>query len=108
MDLQIGRIKAAVEAAGGMLILVADHGNSDEMYERKKDAIVYNENGRPKPKTSHSLNPVPFLLYDPGYNGEYSKDLNSGLGISSVAATCFNLLGFDAPEDYDKSIVNFK
>ena len=108
MDLQIGRIKAAVEAAGGVLILVADHGNADEMYERKKDEIVYNDQGKPKPKTSHSLNPVPFLLYDPGYNGEYSQELNRGLGISSIAATCFNLLGFAAPEDYDKSIVNFE
>ena len=107
MDLQIGRIIKAVKNAGGILILTADHGNSDDMYERKKGKIVYKENGQPKAKTSHSLNPVPFLLFDPFYNGEYSQKLNGGLGISSVAATCLNLLGFEAPEDYDPSIVNF-
>ena len=108
MDLQIGRIKKAVEKAGGILILTADHGNSDDMFEHnKKGEVVYKENGKPKPKTSHSLNPVPFLLYDPSFDGEYSEDLNEGLGISSVAATCLNLLGFEAPEDYDKGIINF-
>ncbi len=108
MDLQIDRIKRAVEKAGGILILTADHGNSDDMFEHnKKGEVVYKENGKPKSKTSHSLNPVPFLLFDPSFNGEYSEDLNKGLGISSVSATCLNLLGFQAPEDYDKSIINF-
>lgn len=106
MDLQIGRIQSAVNAAGGILILTADHGNADDMYERKKGNIVYKENGQPKAKTSHSLNPVPFLIYDPQYNNEYSQTFNSDLGISSVAATCINLLGFKPPEEYDKSIVN--
>ena len=58
-------------------------------------------------KTSHSLNPVPCIIYDPEYKGEYSKTLEEGLGISSIAATCINLLGYDAPSDYDKSIVDF-
>lgn len=107
MDLQIGRMKQAVEKAGGILILTADHGNSDDMYERKKGAVVYKENGKPKAKTSHSLNPVPFLIHDPDYNGEYSQELNTGLGISSVAATCINLLGYHAPEEYDSSIIRF-
>ena len=107
MDLQIGRIKKAVEKAGGILILTADHGNSDDMYEHKKDKLVLKENGKPKAKTSHSLNPVPFLVYDPDYSGEYSRELNEGLGISSVAATCMGLLGYEAPEDYDRSIINF-
>jgi 2,3-bisphosphoglycerate-independent phosphoglycerate mutase len=106
MDLQIGRIRNAVEKAGGILILTADHGNSDDMYEHnKKGEVVYKENGKPKAKTSHSLNPVPFLLFDPGYDNEYPGELNEGLGISSIAATCMNLLGYQAPEDYDKSII---
>lgn len=108
MDLQIGRIMAAVEKAGGILILTADHGNSDDMYEHKKGKVVYKENGRPKAKTSHSLNPVPFLLYDPSFDGEYSGSLKEGLGISSVAATCIELLGYKAPSDYDTSIITLK
>ena len=108
MDLQIGRIKAAVEKAGGILILTADHGNSDDMFERKKGQVVYKENGKPKAKTSHSLNPVPFLVFDPSYNGEYSTTFKEGLGISSVTATCINLLGYEAPADYDEGIITFK
>jgi 2,3-bisphosphoglycerate-independent phosphoglycerate mutase len=106
MDLQIGRLKDAVKRAGGILILTADHGNSDDMFEHdKKGAVVYKENGKPKAKTSHSLNPVPFLLYDPEYQNEYSTELVEGLGISSIAATCINLLGYQAPQDYDKGII---
>ncbi|MCD6342803.1 MAG: 2,3-bisphosphoglycerate-independent phosphoglycerate mutase, partial [Spirochaetaceae bacterium] len=68
MDLQIGRLMKAVEKAGGILILTADHGNSDDMFEHnKKGEVVIKDNGKPKSKTSHSLNPVPFLIYDPLY-----------------------------------------
>jgi len=109
LDLQIGRIKEAVEKAGGIMLITADHGNADDMYEHKKDGSVdFKAPGIPKPKTSHSLNPVPCILYDPCYNGEYSKDLNSGLGISSIATTCMELLGFLPPADYDKCIVSMK
>jgi len=107
MDLQLGRLKEAIDKAGGIMVITADHGNADDMYEHAKDGSVkLKANGEPKPKTSHSLNPVPCIVYDPCYNNEYSKELNSGLGISSIAATCMNLLGFVPPEDYDKSIVN--
>jgi len=108
MDLQLARLKTAVESVGGILILTADHGNADDMFEHEKNGAVKRKaDGSPKAKTAHSLNPVPFILYDPSYAGEYSKDLRSGLGISSVAATCIELLGFEAPADYDPSIISF-
>jgi 2,3-bisphosphoglycerate-independent phosphoglycerate mutase len=66
------------------------------------------EDGSPRGKTSHSLNPVPFIIYDPSYDGEYETKLRAGLGISSIAATCMNLMGFEPPEDYDQSIVVMK
>ena len=108
MDLQLGRLKAAIEEAGGIMCITADHGNSDDMYEHKKDGSVSKDaSGEPKPKTSHSLNPVPGIIYDPEYKGEYDdKNLNEGLGISSWPATIMNLMGFVPPADYDKSIVN--
>lgn len=107
MDLQIGRIRAAVEKAGGVMIVTADHGNADDMYEHAKDGSVkMKKDGEPKAKTSHSLNPVPCIIYDPCYSGEYSLTLNEGLGISSIPATIMNFLGYDAPEDYDKSVIN--
>ena len=110
LDLCIGRLKKAVEKAGGVMLLTADHGNADDMFEhdKKTGAVKLKENNKPKAKTSHSLNPVPCIIYDPGYNGEYSTELNEGLGISSVAATCIELLGYEAPEDYDKSVLNWK
>ena len=109
MDLQLARLKKAVDAAGGIMILTADHGNADDMFEhdKKTGAVSLKKDGSAKAKTSHSLNPVPGIVYDPAYKGEYSKTLNEGLGISSVAATCIELLGFKPPADYDKSIVNW-
>lgn len=110
MDLQLGRIKQAVEEAGGIMCITADHGNSDDMYEHAKDGSVkMNKDGSPKAKTSHSLNPVPAIIYDPEYKGEYDRSaLNQGLGISSWPATIMQLMGFVPPADYDKSLINLK
>ncbi len=109
MDLSIGRMKKAIDAAGGIMILSADHGNSDDMFEHdKKTGDVKVKNGKKVQKTSHSLNPVPCIIYDPQFNGEYDTTLNEGLGISSLAATTLNLMGYEAPADYDKSVISFK
>ena len=112
MDLQIGRLVKAVQNAGAVMVITADHGNSDDMYEhdKKTGAVLYKADGTPKGKTSHSLNPVPCIIYDPEYQGEYPNkpgegDLNGGLGISSIAATCIQLLGRIPPADYDQSVL---
>jgi 2,3-bisphosphoglycerate-independent phosphoglycerate mutase len=108
MDLQIGRIARAVKEAGGILLITADHGNSDDMFEhdKKTGAVSRKADGSPKAKTSHSLNPVPVVVYDPDCKGEYdNKNLNEGLGISSIAATCIELLGLVPPSDYDRSVL---
>ena len=108
LDICVQRIRSAVEAAGGVMVVTADHGNSDDMYEHTKSGEVKMEDGRPARKTSHSLNPVPCIIYDPESKGEYSNELKTGLGISSIAATCIELLGYKAPEFYDPSVLNFK
>jgi 2,3-bisphosphoglycerate-independent phosphoglycerate mutase len=112
MDLQLGRIAKAVEAAGGVMVITADHGNSDDMFEhdKKTGAVLRKADGSPKAKTSHSLNPVPCVIYDPEYKGEYPAkpgegSLAEGLGISSIAATCIRLLGFTPPADYDRAVI---
>ncbi|MDR1390179.1 MAG: 2,3-bisphosphoglycerate-independent phosphoglycerate mutase [Treponema sp.] len=109
MDLQLGRIRKAADGAGAVLLITADHGNSDDMYEhdKKTGAVLLKEDGAPKAKTSHSLNPVPCILYDPSYQGEYKSALNEGLGISSIASSCIELLGFIPPAGYDASILTF-
>ena len=108
MDLQIGRLQAAVEKAGGMMVITADHGNSDDMFEhdKKSGAVTRKADGTPRAKTSHSLNPVPCVIYDPEYKGEYKKELKTGLGISSLTATCIELLGLEPPADYDPSVLS--
>ena len=109
MDLQLGRLKEAIDEAGGIMCITADHGNSDDMYEHKKDgAVAQNKDGSPKAKTSHSLNPVPCIIYDPEYQGEYELTLKDGLGISSWPATIMDLMGLVPPEDYDASMVTLK
>jgi len=112
MDIQLGRLIKAVTEAGAVMVITADHGNSDDMYEHNKDTgkVSLKADGTPKAKTSHSLNPVPCIIYDPEYKGEYLNTpeencLNEGLGISSIAAACIQLLGFIPPEDYDKSVL---
>jgi len=110
MDLQLGRLKKAVQKAGGILVLTADHGNSDDMYEHEKKtgAVSIKADGEPRAKTSHSLNPVPCVIFDPECKGEYKPELREGLGISSLAATCVELLGFVAPSGYDPSVLALK
>jgi len=112
VDLCIGRVLKAVQEARGILIVTADHGNADDMYEhdKKSGAVVMDpRTGIPKAKTSHSLNPVPCYIYDPA--GKSKARLSAaaqagGLGISSLAATCLTLLGLERPEDYTPSIVD--
>jgi len=96
------------------MLITADHGNSDDMFEHEKKtgAVSLKPDGSPKAKTSHSLNPVPCIVYDPEHKGEYPNTpgegvLNEGLGISSVAASCIQLLGYIPPDGYDKSVLKF-
>ncbi len=107
VDLCLGRILAAVREANGILVVSADHGNADDMYEHdKKSGKVRTENGRIKVKTSHSLNPVPVYIYDPAGTARLKLRSKQGLGISSLAATCLSLLGFEPPSGYDPGIVD--
>lgn len=110
MDLQLGRLRKAIEAAGGIMVLSADHGNADDMFEhdKKTGAVTIKKDGNRQAKTSHSLNPVPCVIFDPATKSEYKPELKEGLGISSLAATCIELLGYKAPADYDSSVLTFK
>lgn len=109
MDLQLGRLKKAIEKAGGVMVITADHGNSDDMFEHdKQGGVKFNDRGTPKSKTSHSLNPVPCIVFDPATQHEYEVTLRDGLGISSLTATCIELLGYLPPAEYDPSVLKLK
>lgn len=108
VDLCLARILPVVKQLGGIVVISADHGNADEMYEMDKKGAVKMENGKPKAKTSHTLNPVPAIIYDPGFAGEYelAKDLKPGL--ANLTATLLTLLGLEPPADFEPSIVRLK
>ena len=107
VDLCLGRLIPAAQAAGAILVISADHGNSDDMYEHAKDGSVIKDKatGRPKARTAHSLNPVPAIIYDPSNAAGVKLTDKKGLGISSLAATCLNLIGYQTPEGYDPSLL---
>ena len=104
VDLCVGRLEAAVRAADGVLLVTADHGNADEMVMRDKHGRpLLDANGQPAPRTSHTLNPVPFILVDP----RGALRLRSGNhGLAAVAATVLQLCGVDVPADYAPSLVD--
>ncbi len=108
LDLQLKRILDVVDELHGVALITADHGNADEMYELdKKGNPKQNKDGSYKAKTSHTLNPVPFIIYDNYYNDKYTVKADNGqLGLSNVAATAVNFLGYKAPEMWDTSIVD--
>ena len=84
-----------------MAVVTSDHGNVDQMFTIDKE-------GRKNPKTAHTLNPVPFAIYDPGYQGEYELAHLKRPGLSNVASTLLNLLGYEKVEDYDLSLISIK
>ncbi len=107
LDLQLARLIPVILAVNGTVMVTADHGNADEMYELdKKGNVKRDKSGSTKAKTSHTLNPVPFILISgaakPGW--ELRKD-DPKAGLSNIAATVLNLLGFEAPSDYDASLI---
>jgi len=107
LDIQLARLIPAILQAQGTAIITADHGNADEMYELdKKGNVIRNGDGRTKAKTSHTLNPVPFVLISAAENPGYKlrEDLPAA-GLSNLAATVLNLLGYEAPADYDPSLI---
>ncbi len=102
VDLCVGRLVAAVRRLGGVLVVTADHGNADQMLDVEKD-------GSSRPRTSHSLNPVPFAIVDerePGGGPRVRTDQGTERsGLGNVAATCLELLGFLPPDDYLRSLL---
>lgn len=111
LDLQLGRILPVIDKLGGVALITADHGNADEMYETDKKTGLpkADKNGNYKSKTSHTLNRVPCIIYDNVTSDKYSvKEDNGQFGLSNVAATMVNLMGYEAPSMWDESIIDVK
>ena len=111
LDLQLGRILSVVDELHGVALITADHGNADEMAEldKKTGAPKLNKDGSYKAKTSLTLNPVPLVIYDNFYADSYTVKEDKGtFGLSNVAATAVNLLGYEAPDMWDESVLTLK
>jgi 2,3-bisphosphoglycerate-independent phosphoglycerate mutase len=101
VDRCVGDLLSVIKEMGGIAVITSDHGNADEMFTIDK------KTGAKSVKTAHTLNPVPFVIYDPLYRGEYRLADIQERGLSNIAATLLNLLGYDKPEDYDPSLVEW-
>lgn len=109
LDLQLGRILPVIDELGGVALITADHGNADEMFETdKKGDVKLSKDGSFKAKTSHTLNRVPFIFYDNNANDKYSVKTEGSFGLSNVAATVVNFLGYEAPAMWDESMIEIK
>jgi 2,3-bisphosphoglycerate-independent phosphoglycerate mutase len=107
VDEGVGKIMEAIKQTNGIMVCSADHGNSDDMCEldKKTGQLKLDDEGKRKPKTAHSLNPVPAIVFDPSGVSKARKADVADAGIANLAATCITLLGYVPPADYTPSIV---
>ncbi len=95
VDIGLARLKKVCDEEGVTMLVTADHGNADEMLEK-------NKKGEVQVRTAHSLNPVPFIIYDKDV--KYTiKDGNYGL--SNVAPTVVKMFGLEAPASWRDSMI---
>jgi len=97
VDLCLQRILTALEKSGGIALITADHGNADCMWTEK--------NGKRTAMVAHTKNPVPFILKDYNRNNNFHLAPLAQPGLSNVASTICNVLGFEQPDDYDPPLV---
>ena len=97
VDLNLKRVMDACLKHDYCMLVMADHGNSDQMYDKGT-----NPDGSPKPKTSHTLARVPFAVFN-GPEGVKVKD--GDFGLANVAATTVKILGYEPPKEWMESIV---
>lgn len=97
VDICLERIERSVKKAGGILVVTADHGNADCMWTEK--------NGKHNPMVAHTLNPVPFIVMDHSGTNVFALTGVENPGLANFASTICTLLGLEAPEDYEPSLV---
>ena len=96
VDLCLTRIQKACDEHGCILVVTADHGNSDQMLEKNKKGVV-------SVRTAHSLRPVPFIIHDA--DERHEMDTESPFGLANVAPTVVELLGLKPYDCWEKSML---
>ncbi|MBD90257.1 MAG: phosphoglycerate mutase (2,3-diphosphoglycerate-independent) [Deltaproteobacteria bacterium] len=108
-DRAVERLTREVLERGGICVILADHGNCEEMAERDKKTGELKPGDSPegfKPATSHTLNPVPCMIVGAGDGERYVLDAQVvEPGLANVTATCLALLGLQPPAEYLPSLV---
>ena len=94
VDRGLARILEAADATGYTVLITADHGNADQMTETKK--------GKTSIRTAHSLNPVPFIIYDKDTRYEIR---DGRYGLANVAPTVAKLLDIPAPACWEAPMI---
>ncbi|HMM42353.1 MAG TPA: 2,3-bisphosphoglycerate-independent phosphoglycerate mutase, partial [Thermomicrobiales bacterium] len=89
VDAQLGRIVDAAMAAGGVVLVTADHGNAEEELVPGTD----------EPMTAHTTNPVPFIVVAPDGSPSREARMRDSGRLADVAPTVLKLLGIAAPRD---------
>jgi len=107
VDEALGLLLAAVDDTNTTIIITADHGNCEQMVEvdKKTGRPVQGPGGNFKPMTSHTLNPVPFIIHGPDTDRYMVNSDIAEPGLANVAATILTLLGFEKPADYLPSLI---
>jgi 2,3-bisphosphoglycerate-independent phosphoglycerate mutase len=102
VDECMGRLENAVREAGATMIITADHGNLDLMWEVDPSTgeTRFEADGSPVIKTSHTLSPVPWCLVGADAGSFRINPVVEAPGLGNIAATLLLLLGFEPPPDY--------
>lgn len=113
VDQNVSRLLEKARATNTTVIITADHGNCDQMFEVDKSGnIKKNKDGSPMAKTSHTLNPVPFIVTGSDSDKwQLNRDIpkwEKKPGIGNMASTILTLMGFVPPEDYLPSLIEPK
>ncbi len=94
LDECLAKVLECADKCGYTVLLTADHGNADQMTETKK--------GKTSVRTAHSLNSVPFIIYDKDNDWTI---LEGNYGLANVAPTVVKMMGMSAPECWEASMV---
>ena len=107
LDVMLGRLIRAADASNTVLLITADHGNCDEMLDVEPGQAANWQalDAALPPKTSHSLSPVPFYLYDPAGMEHYRLRQRRVHTLANVANTVIQLTGLAPCERYEAGII---
>lgn len=108
LDVAIGRMMAAADATKTTLIVLADHGNAEEMFDAdEKHYPDWESKGfakQPRPKTAHTKNPVPCYIYGPRQQQFKLAPLQQPL-LGNVANTVLDLMGLPRNPEFLPSLI---